>query len=179
MEFGLADAATISNYEPVIGLEVHVQLRTKTKIFSHSTHQFGRSPNTQTDPVVLGLPGALPVLNKEAVSLAVRAALAVNCHVNAYSRFARKNYFYPDLPKGYQISQFDQPLAEHGWLDIEMPEGRKRIGVTRLHMEDSAIRTTSATLTSTGPARPCARLSASPTSAAPTSLSPTSTSSSS
>ena len=106
--------------------------KTKTKIFSHSTHRFGRQPNSQTDPVVLGLPGALPVLNEEAVSLAVRASLAVNCRVNGFSRFARKNYFYPDLPKGYQISQFDQPLAEHGWLDIQLNGVSKRIGVTRL-----------------------------------------------
>ena len=141
LEVGLADAATIARYEPVIGLEVHVQLGTKTKIFSHSTHQFGKLPNTQTDPVVLGLPGALPVLNEEAVSLAVRAALAVNCRVNRFSRFARKNYFYPDLPKGYQISQFDQPLAEHGWLDIETAGRTRRIGVTRLHMEEDAGKT--------------------------------------
>ena len=141
LEVGLADAATIAKYEPVIGLEVHVQLKTKTKIFSHSTHQFGKPPNTQTDPVVLGLPGALPVLNEVAVSLALRAALAVNCRVNSFSRFARKNYFYPDLPKGYQISQFDQPLAEHGWLDIETAGRARRIGVTRLHMEEDAGKT--------------------------------------
>lgn len=140
-EVGLADPATIAKYEPVIGLEVHVQLKTKTKIFSHSTHRFGRQPNSQTDPVVLGLPGALPVLNEEAVSLAVRASLAVNCRVNGFSRFARKNYFYPDLPKGYQISQFDQPLAERGWLDIQLNGVSKRIGVTRLHMEEDAGKT--------------------------------------
>ncbi len=140
-EVGLADPATIAKYEPVIGLEVHVQLKTKTKIFSHSTHKFGKVPNSQTDPVVLGLPGALPVLNEHAVSLAVGAALAINCRVNSFSRFARKNYFYPDLPKGYQISQFDQPLAEHGWLDIQIDGGSKRIGVTRLHMEEDAGKT--------------------------------------
>ncbi len=141
LEAGLADAATIAKYEPVIGLEVHVQLGTRTKIFSHSSHAFGNPPNTQTDPVVLGLPGALPVLNQHAVSLAVRAALAVNCRVNGFSRFARKNYFYPDLPKGYQISQFDQPLAEHGWIDITVDGEAKRIGVTRLHMEEDAGKT--------------------------------------
>ncbi len=140
-DLGLADAGTIAKFEPVIGLEVHVQLKTKTKIFSHSTHVFGREPNTQTDPVVLGLPGALPVLNRKAVALAVRASLAINCRVNRYSRFARKNYFYPDLPKGYQISQYEHPLAEHGWLDIETGGGSKRIGITRLHMEEDAGKT--------------------------------------
>ena len=141
LDAGLADPATIAKYEPVIGLEVHVQLRTKTKIFSHSSHAFGNEPNTQTDPVVLGLPGALPVLNREAVSLAIRASLAINCEVNPYSQFARKNYFYPDLPKGYQISQYDHPLAEHGWLDIQTDEVSKRIGITRLHMEEDAGKT--------------------------------------
>ena len=137
----LADKDTVAKFEPVIGLEVHVQLKTRTKIFSHSTHRFGRSPNTQTDPVVLGLPGALPVLNQQAVSLAVQAALAINCKVNRFSQFARKNYFYPDLPKGYQISQYDHPLAEHGWLDIQTGSGAKRIGITRLHMEEDAGKT--------------------------------------
>ena len=137
----LADKDTVAKFEPVIGLEVHVQLKTRTKIFSHSTHRFGRSPNTQTDPVVLGLPGALPVLNQRAVSLAVQAALAINCKVNRFSQFARKNYFYPDLPKGYQISQYDHPLAEHGWLDIQTGSGAKRIGITRLHMEEDAGKT--------------------------------------
>ena len=141
LEVGLADPATIAKYEPVIGLEVHVQLKTKTKIFSCSTHEFGKAPNSQTDPVVLGLPGALPVLNQEAVSLAIRASLAINCRVNAFSRFARKNYFYPDLPKGYQISQYDEPLAEHGWLDIRWEGGSKRVGITRLHMEEDAGKT--------------------------------------
>ena len=135
---GLADAETIAKYEPVIGLEVHVQLKTKTKIFSHSTHEFGLPANSQTDPVVLGLPGALPVLNREVVNLAVRASYAIQCNVNGFSRFARKNYFYPDLPKGYQISQFDQPLAEHGWIDIEVDGQDKRVGITRLHMEEDA-----------------------------------------
>ncbi len=138
---GLADVATIARYEPVIGLEVHVQLKTNTKIFSPSSHEFGNAPNTQTDPVVLGLPGALPVLNRKAVALAVRASIATHCKVNRYSQFARKNYFYPDLPKGYQISQYDKPLAEHGRLDIEVNGKSKRIGITRLHMEEDAGKT--------------------------------------
>ena len=137
----LADQATIAGYEPVIGLEVHVQLKTATKIFSSSSHAFGNAPNTQTDPVVLGLPGALPVLNREAVGLALRAALAIHCRVNGYSQFARKNYFYPDLPKGYQISQYDHPLAEHGWLDIQADGDSKRVGITRLHLEEDAGKT--------------------------------------
>ena len=141
IDAGLADAATIAKYETVIGLEVHVQLKTNTKIFSASSHESGNAPNSQTDPVVLGLPGALPVLNREAVALAVRASMAINCQVNGYSQFARKNYFYPDLPKGYQISQFDKPLAEHGWLDIEVAGVGKRFGITRLHMEEDAGKT--------------------------------------
>lgn len=127
-----------TKYEAVIGLEMHVQLGTKTKIFCGCPSEFGASPNSNVCPVCLGLPGALPVLSREAVELAIEAGIALHCKVNPFSRFARKNYFYPDLPKGYQISQYDQPLAEHGYVDIQTEAGRKRIGVTRVHMEDDA-----------------------------------------
>src|SRR6266404_1699575 len=133
-----ASAEAIARYEPVIGLEVHVQLSTRTKIFCGCPTIFGAPPNTNVCPVCLGLPGALPVLSRQAVELAIEAALALNCKVNPRSIFARKNYFYPDLPKGYQISQYDQPLAEHGHVDIVVSGVKKRIGVTRVHIEDDA-----------------------------------------
>jgi aspartyl-tRNA(Asn)/glutamyl-tRNA(Gln) amidotransferase subunit B len=128
----------VTKYEPVIGLEVHVQLGTKTKIFCRCPVEFGAAPNTRVCPVCLGLPGALPVMSRQAVESAISAALALHCKINPFSRFARKNYFYPDLPKGYQISQYDQPLAEHGHVDIVVGGDTKRIGVTRVHMEDDA-----------------------------------------
>ena len=131
-------SSPIARYEPVIGLEVHVQLATHDQNLLRMPHQLRRPPNTNVCPVCLGLPGALPVLSRQAVELAIEAALALNCTVNPKSIFARKNYFYPDLPKGYQISQYDQPLAEHGFVEIEVDGVRKRIGITRVHMEDDA-----------------------------------------
>jgi aspartyl-tRNA(Asn)/glutamyl-tRNA(Gln) amidotransferase subunit B len=128
----------LAKYEPVIGLEVHVQLLTKTKIFCGCSTRFGDPPNTNVCPVCLGLPGTLPVLNKRAVEMAMRASLALHCTVQERSRFARKNYFYPDLPKGYQISQYELPLATQGWLEIEHDGAKKRIGITRLHLEEDA-----------------------------------------
>jgi aspartyl-tRNA(Asn)/glutamyl-tRNA(Gln) amidotransferase subunit B len=130
----------LAKYEPVIGLEVHVQLLTKSKIFCGCANRFGDPPNSNVCPVCLGLPGTLPVLNRRAVEMAMRASLALNCTVHEHSRFARKNYFYPDLPKGYQITQYELPLATGGWIEIEQAGGRKRIGITRLHLEEDAAK---------------------------------------
>jgi aspartyl-tRNA(Asn)/glutamyl-tRNA(Gln) amidotransferase subunit B len=127
-----------AKYEVVIGLEVHAQLLTNTKIFCGCSTRFGHAPNSNVCPVCLGLPGTLPVLNKGAVEMGMRAALALNCAVHEHSRFARKNYFYPDLPKGYQISQYELPLATGGWIEIEHNGASKRIGITRLHLEEDA-----------------------------------------
>ena len=126
------------DYEVVIGLEVHAQLKTKSKIFCSCSTQFGAAPNENTCPVCTGMPGTLPVLNATAVEYAVKMAMAVDCRVNKKSIFARKNYFYPDLPMGYQISQFDLPVAEHGHIFIHTDKGEKRIGITRIHMENDA-----------------------------------------
>jgi len=130
--------AARAKYEPVIGLEVHVQLLTVTKIFCSCSTRFGDPPNTNVCPVCLGLPGALPVLNRKAVDFAVLAGMALGCRINEISIFARKNYFYPDLPKGYQISQYDKPLAEFGGIEIVTSVGAKKIGITRLHLEEDA-----------------------------------------
>ena len=130
--------ALYKGYEMVIGLEVHVELKTKTKIFCSCPTTFGAEPNTQCCPVCMGYPGTLPVLNKKVVEYAVKAGLATNCKIANYSKEDRKNYFYPDLPKAYQISQYDLPLCEHGWLDVETEEGAKRIGITRIHIEEDA-----------------------------------------
>ncbi|MFM7218642.1 MAG: Asp-tRNA(Asn)/Glu-tRNA(Gln) amidotransferase subunit GatB [Nodosilinea sp.] len=133
-----------TEYEAIIGLETHCQLCTETKIFSPASTAFGAEPNTYIDPIVLGMPGVLPVLNQTVLEYAVKAGLALNCQIAPYSKFDRKQYFYPDLPKNYQISQYDLPIAEHGWLEIELVDKktkaarRKRIGITRLHMEEDA-----------------------------------------
>src|SRR5438552_18843750 len=127
------------NYEAVIGLECHAQLLTNSKLFCSCSTKFGEAPNVNTCPVCLGLPGALPVLNRVAVAMAVRAGLGLNCTINTESQWARKNYFYPDLPKGYQISQYDRPLAQHGFIEIPVNETpKKKIGILRIHMEEDA-----------------------------------------
>ena len=127
-----------SEYEMVIGLEVHVELKTKTKIFCSCPTTFGAEPNTQCCPVCMGMPGTLPVLNRKVVEYAIKAGMATNCTIARYSKQDRKNYFYPDLPKAYQISQYDLPLCEHGHQDIETSTGSKRIGITRIHIEEDA-----------------------------------------
>jgi aspartyl-tRNA(Asn)/glutamyl-tRNA(Gln) amidotransferase subunit B len=129
---------TDRKYETVIGLEVHVELHTKSKIFCGCSTSFGAPPNTHTCPICLGHPGVLPVLNKQAVEYAMKAAMALNCEIAEVTKFDRKNYFYPDSPKAYQISQFDQPIGENGWIDIEVDGNTKRIGITRLHLEEDA-----------------------------------------
>lgn len=128
----------IKDYEMVIGLEVHCELGTNTKIFCGCPTTFGAEPNTQCCPVCMGMPGTLPVLNKQVVEYAIKAGMATNCTIARYSKQDRKNYFYPDLPKAYQISQYDLPLCEHGWLEIESENGTKKIGITRIHIEEDA-----------------------------------------
>ena len=125
-------------FEPVIGLEVHAQLKTKSKIFSPTSTEFGGTPNSHVSPICIGMPGVLPVLNKKVLEYAFKAAIALNCELHPRSRFARKNYFYPDLPKGYQISQYEQPFSTNGWLDIGTNGSSKRINITRIHMEEDA-----------------------------------------
>ncbi len=128
----------LKDYEMVIGLEVHVELKTKSKIFCSCPTDFGAAPNTQCCPICMGMPGTLPVLNREVVSYAIKAGLATNCQIEPYSKQDRKNYFYPDLPKAYQISQYDLPLCHHGHLTIETQDGQKKIGITRIHIEEDA-----------------------------------------
>jgi aspartyl-tRNA(Asn)/glutamyl-tRNA(Gln) amidotransferase subunit B len=125
-------------FETVIGLEVHAQMKTKSKIFCGCTTEFGNPPNSNTCPVCLGMPGVLPVLNKKVVEYAMKMGLATNCEIGEMNEFARKNYFYPDLPKGYQTSQFDKPICEHGWVEIEVDGKTRKIGLTRIHMEEDA-----------------------------------------
>jgi aspartyl-tRNA(Asn)/glutamyl-tRNA(Gln) amidotransferase subunit B len=127
-----------SKYETVVGLEVHTELKTKSKIFCGCTTEFGGDQNTHVCPVCLGLPGAMPVLNKQVVEFAIKVGLALNCEILNFNKFDRKNYYYPDLPKNYQTSQYDLPICLNGHLDIEVNGETKRIGITRIHMEEDA-----------------------------------------
>jgi len=138
MKSGFDTGAIVKKYEVVIGLEVHAQLLTETKMFCRCSTKFGSEPNSQTCPVCIGMPGVLPVMNRKAVEYAIRTGLATNCSIAPYSRFARKNYFYPDLPKNYQISQYELPLCEKGFVEIMVGDEVKRIGITRIHMEEDA-----------------------------------------
>ncbi|UCE63479.1 MAG: Asp-tRNA(Asn)/Glu-tRNA(Gln) amidotransferase GatCAB subunit B, partial [Nitrospirota bacterium] len=126
------------SYEVVIGLEVHAQLQTRTKLFCRCGTEFGLPPNMQTCPVCLGMPGSLPVINRIAVEMAIRTGLALHCNIRNDNRFARKNYFYPDLPKGYQISQYEAPICENGWMDIQPNGSTKRVRIRRAHLEEDA-----------------------------------------
>ncbi|MQR93894.1 Asp-tRNA(Asn)/Glu-tRNA(Gln) amidotransferase subunit GatB [Fictibacillus phosphorivorans] len=128
----------MSEFETIIGLEVHVELKTNTKIFCGCSTNFGAPPNTNVCPICLGHPGVLPVVNQQAVDFSMRAALALNCEINRETKFDRKNYFYPDNPKAYQVSQFDKPIGENGWIEIEVGGNKKKIGITRIHMEEDA-----------------------------------------
>jgi len=128
----------LSKYETIIGLEVHAQLKTTSKLFCACSTKFGSEPNSQVCPVCLGLPGSLPVLNKKAVEFAIKLGIVTHCQIANFSIFARKNYFYPDLPKGYQISQYNQPLCRGGYLEIELNERIKKINIRRIHLEDDA-----------------------------------------
>ncbi|MGA4721422.1 Asp-tRNA(Asn)/Glu-tRNA(Gln) amidotransferase subunit GatB [Fictibacillus nanhaiensis] len=128
----------MSEFETIIGLEVHVELKTNTKIFCGCSTNFGAPPNTNVCPICLGHPGVLPVVNHQAVDFSMRAALALNCEINRETKFDRKNYFYPDNPKAYQVSQFDKPIGENGWIEIEVGGNKKKIGITRIHMEEDA-----------------------------------------
>lgn len=138
LSYQISHEGTIMQYEAVIGLEVHAQLATESKIFSSSSTKFGSSPNSQVNPVCLGMPGVLPVFNERVLEYAIKAGLATNCKIAEKSRFARKNYFYPDLPKGYQISQYDEPLCLRGYLEIGCGNGRKKVRITRIHLEEDA-----------------------------------------
>ncbi|MCK9595221.1 MAG: Asp-tRNA(Asn)/Glu-tRNA(Gln) amidotransferase GatCAB subunit B, partial [Candidatus Omnitrophica bacterium] len=128
----------MSDYEPVIGLEVHVQLKTDTKVFCGCSTKFGAEPNTQVCPVCLGFPGSLPVLNQLALEYSIKVGLGLNCAIQEYTKFDRKHYYYPDLPKNYQISQYDLPISKNGFLDIEAAGKTKRVGITRAHLEEDA-----------------------------------------